>query len=696
MQRKRGYYFRNLRKGFPGFIFFLCACCFLACQGQDEAYQPLSENTSDILDRSSNLLNSGQYRKSLRFLDSAYQQMEQKTPLDLWERYNFLSRIYLNYDIDLERSKTYLDSMFWVLEDRRALYKKEYAQTKFLEGDWYKAKKQFGDAFASYFEGREFGLQNLSNCLISNLTYQLGMFRYGQMQYSESIPYFKQAIQENQDCWDGDKVVQKLYFPQMYRNTLALAYEKTGKLDSAAFHYRDGLEFLTDAEKDYPEEQNFIQLAKGVFMGNLGGVLAKLEQYEEAESLLLKSIAINSRPNFDTQDALTAKTKLADLYIARNQLDEAQILIDDLERALSNSELKNRSYIQTLIHWNKVKSSYFEQAGAPERAYPYLKTYYHLKDSIDQVDDDLRAVDMEASYENAAQQYQLSIINRDNHIKNIYLGATLGFTILLVIFLGLAAKGLKRSKKINKVISEQNIELQETLGALEQSQAENTKIMYMVAHDLRNPISSMVMMADILLEDEQITGENRVLLEHIKTSCNHSINLVSEMMQSNKNTETLTKEPVDLERLLRYCVDLLQHKANEKHQKLVLDTIPVTALVSREKLWRVISNLIANAIKFSPKGKSIQINLLKKSEKAVFSIKDEGIGIPDSIKNKVFEWYTESKRSGTEGEKPFGMGLAISKQIVSAHGGSIWFETEEGNGTTFFVEIPIDPKAPKS
>lgn len=696
MLKKNWYYFLNLRKGFPGFIFCLCACCFLACQDQDKAYQPRSKNTSDILDQSSNLLNSGQYRKSLRFLDSAYRQMQQKTPTDLWERFNFLSRIYLNYDIDLDRSRAYLDSMFWVLENRSKVYKKEYAQTKFLEGDWYKAKKQFDNAFASYFEGREFGLKNLSNCLISNLTYQLGMFRYGQMQFAESIPYFKQAIQENQDCWDGDMIVQKLYFPQMYRNTLALAFEKTGELDSAAIHYRNGLQFLTDAEKKYPGEQNLILLAKGVFMGNLGGALAKLGQFEEAESLLLKSIAINSRPNFDTQDALTAKIKLADLYIARNQLDEAQRLMNELELSLSKTELKNRSYIQTLIRWNKVQSSYFEQAGAPDKAYPFLKAYYYLKDSIDTVDDELRAVDMEASYKNAAQQYQLSIINRDSQIKNIYLGATIGFTILLVIFLGWVGKGLKRSKKINKVISQQNIELQDTLGALEQSQSENTRIMYMVAHDLRNPISSMVMMADILLADEQITGENRVLLEHIKTSCKNSLNLVSEMMHSNKNTESITKEAVDLDRLLNYCVGLLQHKAHEKHQKLILDTIPVTAFVSREKLWRVISNLIANAIKFSPKGKSIRVSMLKKSDKAIISIKDEGIGIPDSIKDKIFEWYTDGKRVGTDGEKPFGMGLAISRQIVGAHGGTIWFDSEEDKGTTFFVEIPLNPKARKS
>ncbi|MBD3629652.1 tetratricopeptide repeat-containing sensor histidine kinase [Cyclobacterium sp.] len=674
---------------FQGCIAVTILIVFVGCAEKEESYQPLSPKTSDILDKSSNLLNSGQFRNSLNFIDSAYRHIEDKGTLDLWEKYNFLSKIYLTYDIDLDKSKQYLDSMFWLLEDSRHIYEKEYAQTKFLEGDWYKAKKQFNSAFESYFEGREFAGQNLSNCLISNLTYQVGLFRYQQNKFEESLPYFRQAIRENEDCWGNGMLDQNLYFPQMYRNTLALSFEKMGLLDSAVVHYQKGINFLENAENKYPGEKHFISLAKGVYFGNLGGALAKLGQDKEAEKFLKRSIAINSRPEYDRRDAQTSKVKLIELLIRQSRLDEARTYLDQLDVELTEAEVKNRSYINTLIQLNRVKGEYFQKSGASDRAYHFLKDYYHLRDSIEKVDEELRLVDMEESYENAAQQYQLSIVNRDNHIKNIYLGAAVGFTVLLVVFLGLAWRGLKRSKNINRVISQQNIELQETLGALEQSQAENTKIMYMVAHDLRNPISSMVMMSDILLSDEQITGENRVLLEHIKTSCNNSLNLVSEMMQSNKNSAALTKEPVEIDRLLNYCVELLQHKAQEKDQKILLETIPVTASVSREKLWRVISNLIANAIKFSPKGKSIRVSMRKKFKKILILIKDEGIGIPEEIKNQVFEWYTEGKRHGTEGEKPFGMGMAISKQIITAHGGNIWFESEENKGTTFYVELPI-------
>lgn len=203
------------------------------------------------------------------------------------------------------------------------------------------------------------------------------------------------------------------------------------------------------------------------------------------------------------------------------------------------------------------------------------------------------------------------------------------------------------------------------------------------------PIFSMTMIADVLLESEYGTEEDRTLLEHIKISGTNSLNLVSEMMQVNKGSEGLKKEMVDLERMIHYCVDLLRYRANEKKQKITVEAESVSAHVSREKMWRVMSNLIANAIKFSENGSIISIRLSTTANKALISVQDVGIGIPDTIKDSVFELFTNSKRVGTAGETPYGMGLAISKQIVSAHGGKIWFVSNEGEGTTFFVELPL-------
>ncbi|HEV7382670.1 MAG TPA: ATP-binding protein, partial [Dyadobacter sp.] len=112
-------------------------------------------------------------------------------------------------------------------------------------------------------------------------------------------------------------------------------------------------------------------------------------------------------------------------------------------------------------------------------------------------------------------------------------------------------------------------------------------------------------------------------------------------------------------------------------------------LVDREKIWRVFSNLLSNAIKFSPNGGRISVCLENKADKVLLSVHDEGIGIPENLKDQIFQPFNSAKRSGTGGEQSFGIGLSICKQIVEAHGGRIWYESEMGLGTTFFVELSV-------
>ncbi|RZJ84377.1 MAG: HAMP domain-containing histidine kinase, partial [Chryseobacterium sp.] len=156
----------------------------------------------------------------------------------------------------------------------------------------------------------------------------------------------------------------------------------------------------------------------------------------------------------------------------------------------------------------------------------------------------------------------------------------------------------------------------------------------------------------------------------------------------NITPEGLKKEPVEMHTLLLYCVDLLKYKAAEKEQKILLTAEDIVVNVNREKIWRVVSNLVVNAIKFSPRGSDIELELLDKGDSIQIKVADHGIGIPTAIKDKIFDTFTDAKRQGTSGEQSFGLGLAISRQIVEAHQGKIWFESVPDAGTAFYVELP--------
>jgi signal transduction histidine kinase len=109
----------------------------------------------------------------------------------------------------------------------------------------------------------------------------------------------------------------------------------------------------------------------------------------------------------------------------------------------------------------------------------------------------------------------------------------------------------------------------------------------------------------------------------------------------------------------------------------------------------VVSNLITNAIKFSPLRAEISVDMCLLGDRVCIWVKDQGIGIPEDMSEKIFDLFTPAKREGTGGEESFGLGLGISRQIVEALGGRIWYESEVDQGTIFYVELPLDPSVNK-
>jgi len=288
----------------------------------------------------------------------------------------------------------------------------------------------------------------------------------------------------------------------------------------------------------------------------------------------------------------------------------------------------------------------------------------------------------------AYKDQQIKTLSDRSRYQTILLILAAVVCLLAIVIIIIIKRTLGRTRLLNRQVQEQYVQMKETLDALEQSQADNSRMMKIVAHDLRNPIGAITSLTELMLENNECTEEDRSMLELIKTSGNNSLDLVDDLLQVHTRAEELKMEMVDLDQMLRYCVDLLENKASSKDQQLTLDSSPVTISASREKLWRVMSNLIANAIKFSPIGAPIKISLESQPEKVVISVADKGIGIPTEMGNKIFDMFTDTKRHGTAGEEPFGLGLAISKQIVEAHGGNIWYESHAGDGTTFYVELP--------
>jgi len=661
-----------------------------SCKQQQQEMADHPQLVDSILDDTNELLNGGEIKKAETYLDSAFGTIARPGRIDIWKKYDHRVTFYLNYENNLEKARAYADSMLLILKGKSQKHRQEFAKSIFSNSEVLLAEKKYNEAFRGFYRGKTFAKQYLDSCDYQEFTYKLGLVKYTQGKYLEAAPFFKQAFAEGGGCKVRDGFGRSFIARQRTLNTIALCFEQAGNLDSAVYYYRQALAFIDLFSPKYPERKQFIQVAKGVVLGNLGGVLAALNQDALAEESLIESIRINNQPLYDVRDAQTAKIKLAKLYLKTRRFKESEKLLNDLQVYLSVEQNINTPIGEGLrLKWYKLKWEYYEQTGRIPAAYLAVVRFHTYRDSLNKVNAGLKDIDLDHVFRDSEQRYKLALLDKSNQLKQGYLFgaaliALLALTVLVVVWFN-----LKNSRRLNMKMASQNEDLQLALGSLEQSQEENTRIMRIVAHDLRSPMAATVSIVHIVLENDQLQPEDRELLELLKTSSVQSLEMTTDLLKMNTTAEGLKKEPVEMHMLLQYCVDLLKFKANDKKQKIVLQPKEIVVNVSREKIWRVFSNLIVNAIKFSPEGSSILVTIVVLEDVVQIVIQDHGIGIPENLKDRIFNLFTDSGRTGTAGEQSFGLGLAICKRIVDAHQGRIWFDSIPGEGTTFYVELPV-------
>ena len=216
------------------------------------------------------------------------------------------------------------------------------------------------------------------------------------------------------------------------------------------------------------------------------------------------------------------------------------------------------------------------------------------------------------------------------------------------------------------------------------------------AHQLRTPLGAMRWNLEYLLTDKkiEIPKDIKDILERVYASDLRLITLVGSLLSISRVESgkiELTFASTNLKQLARSVIDELQERINEKKHKLefsydeTLPTLNIDARLVRE----VYLNLIYNAITYTPEGGKIEVSIAKRDHEVLNTISDNGIGIAKSEQHRLFEKFFRGERAVKLDTKGTGLGLYLVKIIVESGGGKIWYESEEGKGTTFRFTIPI-------
>lgn len=271
-----------------------------------------------------------------------------------------------------------------------------------------------------------------------------------------------------------------------------------------------------------------------------------------------------------------------------------------------------------------------------------------------------------------------------------YLAINWFFRTALFLVTAIVANRFFRERDQRRIISEQKTQL-------EQANAQLNKFIGVAAHDIRNPVGSIQMMAELLLEDEHIPKDKKEFVALIHATAQHSLQILNDTLNISKiqsGVIELNTAETEYISFIKGIVLLNKQLAEKKKQTLSLETeiASVTLLFDKTRISQVMNNLITNAIKYSEHNKAIIVKISYSDEthsSILTEVIDHGLGIDQKDYATLFDPFTTTSNKPTNNESKTGLGLAIAKKIVELHEGKIGFRSEKGIGSDFYFTLPV-------
>ncbi|HET7566844.1 MAG TPA: ATP-binding protein [Gaiellaceae bacterium] len=285
--------------------------------------------------------------------------------------------------------------------------------------------------------------------------------------------------------------------------------------------------------------------------------------------------------------------------------------------------------------------------------------------------------ELQRSYERAAHRAQTQ--------------AVAGSVAAIVLLLAGFSFFYLASARSRRLLLARQEELATALAELEEAQHVKDEFVGLVSHELRTPLTSICGFTELLLGDTA-NEEQREWLGIVERNGARLLHLVDDLLLTariDSGRLDLESSEIDLATVVDDAVVAAAPAAEAASVRLAVQLEPAPLYGDPGRLGQVLDNLLSNAIKFTPAGGSVAVALAVGDGKAAVTVADTGMGIPADEREHVFERFYRSARARQSEVPGTGLGLAVTRGIVEAHGGTIGFESVDGQGTTFRVELPL-------
>jgi signal transduction histidine kinase len=245
----------------------------------------------------------------------------------------------------------------------------------------------------------------------------------------------------------------------------------------------------------------------------------------------------------------------------------------------------------------------------------------------------------------------------------------------------------------------------EDITARKQAEAERARLEHerdqffsSISHDLRTPLAAITASIGVVLANEPPGTPPALhrLLVNIDEAADDMGRLVEDLLELTRlqaGRVELSRESADLREVALRAAREIEPLAQARGQQVRLDLPPdaLAGWVDTQRLGRVLLNLLGNATKYGREQGTIRLRLEQQPRRALFSVADDGAGIPEQDRERIFERFYRAETEATCRAKGSGLGLPIARALVELHGGRIWVESAPGRGATFHVALPLEP-----
>jgi len=462
--------------------------------------------------------------------------------------------------------------------------------------------------------------------------------------------------------------------------SLGNVFLQTAAFDSALIYFKKSIPLF--------KKNNYLQ-GVAYATGNIGMVFSSLNHLPQSNESLKTGIEL-LMPFSDYYAIICYQITLANNALKQDNYQYAKLLADSCLTTAINENLVPQ---QRDIY--ELQKQIYIALGNYKGAYQAQTQYYILRDSLINIDNVRKLADLRTEHEVSIKQAEVDKAFAQSKMRLYAIICLLIGVIALIIMRWMVVRKNKQLSRALELETAQRNEIETQRYYLEESNQTKDRLFAIIGHDLRGPMSTLKLSTTAIREltKHKIDPNAEILMHGMVTTINQIEVLLNNLLNwsiEKQGMYSFRIEKIGIEELINNVFSMneaMAHSKNIKMQNISPQKVG-EVMIDSNCVSTVIRNLLSNALKFTRNGGEVTIKCSAQNSMLYIEVADTGIGISNDKINQLFDQAVTSEW-GTYGEKGTGIGLSLVKELLSLNRGNIRVESELGQGSTFFVELPI-------